>query len=344
MLSAAGKFTSHKHSRQQFSVVIDEKVVDQVLLAFPSFDRDDIVATLVECNGSVDQATEQLLTWTDESGQEETEPTSVWLGPVHEPHVKERRTYDRIMEARFHRHCSPAQFNAEVEKAIIIFKRRAHHVHTYCEQRHKGTSIAHKLHHQRARAESHSIDKHPYTGHGRGEADVDGEIENGRVLLKQRLDFMKLSLQESIGDGNCQFRSLSQELYGTQEHHPLVRNKAVSFMIENSSEYRVFFESDAEWQDYIMSMSKLMTWGDELTLRACADAYGVTIHVITTTVDNWHLHYVSAHYSLPMLLAALNLAHHAVCCTRAFCRSQRRRFIHESSSLCTHRPSTTTLS
>jgi len=29
------------------------------------------------------------------------------------------------------------------------------------------------------------------------------------------------------------------------------------------------------------------TWGDELTLRACADSFQVPIHVVQSTVDNW---------------------------------------------------------
>ena len=33
------------------------------------------------------------------------------------------------------------------------------------------------------------------------------------------------------------------------------------------------------------------TWGDELTLRAAADAFGCVVHVITSTTENWHLVY-----------------------------------------------------
>ena len=38
-----------------------------------------------------------------------------------------------------------------------------------------------------------------------------------------------------------------------------------------------------------MAMSR--TWGDELTLRACADSFQVPIHVVQSTVDNWYLVY-----------------------------------------------------
>ena len=34
-------------------------------------------------------------------------------------------------------------------------------------------------------------------------------------------------------------------------------------------------------------MAMARTWGDELTLRACADSFQVPIHVVQSTVDNW---------------------------------------------------------
>ena len=38
-------------------------------------------------------------------------------------------------------------------------------------------------------------------------------------------------------------------------------------------------------------MAQPRCWGDELTLRAAAEAYGVTVHVVTTEKEHWLLHY-----------------------------------------------------
>ena len=35
-------------------------------------------------------------------------------------------------------------------------------------------------------------------------------------------------------------------------------------------------------------MSRNKTWGDELTIRAVADAYNVNVHVITSENENWY--------------------------------------------------------
>mmetsp|Transcript_60654 Transcript_60654/g.106263 ORF Transcript_60654/g.106263 Transcript_60654/m.106263 type:complete len:86 (-) Transcript_60654:62-319(-) len=38
-------------------------------------------------------------------------------------------------------------------------------------------------------------------------------------------------------------------------------------------------------------MAMLRTWGDELTLRAAVDVFGVVVHCVTTDKENWLLHY-----------------------------------------------------
>jgi hypothetical protein len=54
-------------------------------------------------------------------------------------------------------------------------------------------------------------------------------------------------------------------------------------------------------------------WGDELTLRALCDAFGVNIHVITTAKENWHLRYeptVEANHRRHLFLAYISPIHY----------------------------------
>lgn len=48
---------------------------------------------------------------------------------------------------------------------------------------------------------------------------------------------------------------------------------------------------DGGWSGYLKAMKQGKAWGDELTLQAAADAYGVVIHVVTTNTLNWMLEY-----------------------------------------------------
>ena len=70
----------------------------------------------------------------------------------------------------------------------------------------------------------------------------------------------------------------------------LVRERAVSYMIERKAEFSCFFPGRA-FDRYLTKMARSREWGDELTLRAICNALGVAIHVITSTSENWYLKY-----------------------------------------------------
>ena len=70
-------------------------------------------------------------------------------------------------------------------------------------------------------------------------------------------------------DGNCQFRALSYQLYGTQEHHAFVRARCCDEMQRASDDYAVFFEpGTGDFEAFVRRMRRERTWGDELTLRS----------------------------------------------------------------------------
>ena len=117
------------------------------------------------------------------------------------------------------------------------------------------------------------------------------ELQGSKQLLEQRLNFLGLCSVNITGDGNCQFRALSHELFGTQVHHMYLRSIAVAWMHSHSSSFSPYIGSETDWTTYMRGMARTKTWADELTLRALCDALGVTIHIITSTKDNWHLLY-----------------------------------------------------
>jgi hypothetical protein len=82
------------------------------------------------------------------------------------------------------------------------------------------------------------------------------------------------------------------ELFQTQELHAVVRAVVTSHMGKHSDDYAPFLDGQ-DWESYLSGMCTLMTWGDELTLRAAADVYTCKINIITSDDDNWHLVYVA---------------------------------------------------
>ena len=86
-------------------------------------------------------------------------------------------------------------------------------------------------------------------------------------------------------DGNCQFRALSQQLYGSEDYHGSVRRDAVNHMRREADFFGAMFEA-ADFEAYLLDMKRSKTWGDELTLRAVADALGCAVHLVMSPNPN----------------------------------------------------------
>ena len=109
--------------------------------------------------------------------------------------------------------------------------------------------------------------------------------------LASRLAKLGLASHEMRGDGNCQFRGLAFNLFGSQEHHAVVRKACVAHIQTHADFFSVFFDGDQEFERYLSNMSRDRHWGDELTLRAAVEAYSCIAHVISSEAQNWYLVY-----------------------------------------------------
>ena len=114
---------------------------------------------------------------------------------------------------------------------------------------------------------------------------------SGATGLDLRLHSLGLTQALMEGDGACQFRSLADQILGSQTHHGLVRAAVVRHIRAHADFFGLFFDSPHELQKYIQNMACPRTWGDELTLRAAVEVYQCVAHVITSEAANWYLVY-----------------------------------------------------
>ncbi|KAF9674900.1 hypothetical protein SADUNF_Sadunf10G0175300 [Salix dunnii] len=114
----------------------------------------------------------------------------------------------------------------------------------------------------------------------------DAQTSNHQRLL-DRLKVYDLVENKVQGDGNCQFRSLSDQLYRSPEHHKLVREQVIDQLKSQPQMYEGYVPM--AYDDYLKKMSKGGEWGDHVTLQAAADSYGVKIFVITSFKDTCYL-------------------------------------------------------
>lgn len=113
------------------------------------------------------------------------------------------------------------------------------------------------------------------------------EATSDHQRLLDRLQLFDLVEHKVPGDGNCQFRALSDQFYRTPEHHKFVRQQVVSQLKEHAELYEGYVPM--EYDEYLQRMSKSGEWGDHVTLQAAADKYGVKILVITSFKDTCYI-------------------------------------------------------
>lgn len=110
-------------------------------------------------------------------------------------------------------------------------------------------------------------------------------LDHQRLL--DRLQLYQLVEQKVQGDGNCQFRALSDQFYRTLEHHNFVREQVINQLKSCPEIYESYVPM--AYGDYLEKMSKNGEWGDHVTLQAAADSYGVKIFVITSFKDTCYI-------------------------------------------------------
>ncbi|KAG6410110.1 hypothetical protein SASPL_128159 [Salvia splendens] len=120
-----------------------------------------------------------------------------------------------------------------------------------------------------------------------GEIPSADEVSSDHERLRNRLQVYDLVELKILGDGNCQFRSLSDQIYRTQEHHNFVRDQIVNQLKSQPDLYANYVPM--AYGDYLKKMSKNEEWGDHVTLQAAADCYGVRIIVVTSYKDTCYI-------------------------------------------------------
>ncbi|KAK4761753.1 hypothetical protein SAY87_029637 [Trapa incisa] len=114
----------------------------------------------------------------------------------------------------------------------------------------------------------------------------DEEMSDHQRLLN-RLEIYDLIENRIQGDGNCQFRAISDQLYRSPEYHRFVRQQVIQQLKSHPEIYSGYVPM--AYAEYLNKMSKGGEWGDHVTLQAAADTYGIKIFVITSFKDTCYI-------------------------------------------------------
>ena len=114
------------------------------------------------------------------------------------------------------------------------------------------------------------------------------DLSNADYLtLTERLGLFGMKERIMEGDGNCQFRALSDQMYHDQSRHADVRKYVIAQLRSCAELYSPYVPED--YEEYVARMARPGTWGDHITLQAAADAFGMKICVLTSYDESYFL-------------------------------------------------------
>ncbi len=95
--------------------------------------------------------------------------------------------------------------------------------------------------------------------------------------LVKSLSEHRLRMIETKPDGNCLFRSISYQLYGTEEHHMEIRELCMKHIEVEKAFFQDFVVENFE--DYVKKKSQNGEWGDDVEIQSISEIYGRPIEI-----------------------------------------------------------------
>ena len=97
--------------------------------------------------------------------------------------------------------------------------------------------------------------------------------------FKKHLHELGYFIREVGGDGNCLFRSVSEQMEGNEKNYKEYREKCVNYIKENKDTFAPFIVDDESIDEYIERMSKNKEWGGNLEIFALSKALEVNFYI-----------------------------------------------------------------
>ncbi|KAL0400043.1 UNVERIFIED_CONTAM: OVARIAN TUMOR DOMAIN-containing deubiquitinating enzyme 11 [Sesamum radiatum] len=131
------------------------------------------------------------------------------------------------------------------------------------------------------------LDSIPHTPRVIGNIPDPNDATLDHERLAERLTTYGLAELQMEGDGNCQFRALSDQLFQSPDYHKYVRKEVVKQL----KRHRRLYESyvPMKYKHYLKKMKRLGEWGDHVTLQAAADRFEAKICLVTSFRDTCYI-------------------------------------------------------
>ena len=84
------------------------------------------------------------------------------------------------------------------------------------------------------------------------------------------------------GDGNCLFRAVSDQVYGTDKHYDIIRQKCMDYLEVQKRFFKLFVDGD--FDEYIKQKRMDAIWGDDIEIEALSEIYNRPIEIYSGSI------------------------------------------------------------
>ena len=152
---------------------------------------------------------------------------------------------------------------------------------------------------------------------------IDGRSCNSALLLTNRLRELDLAPFDCGGNGDCFFRSVSHQIFGSAVNHLAVRLAGVEYLRNHPEEF-IQFLAGQSWSDYLNDVCREGTWCDALIVQAVANAYNLRINIVESALGFCEETVVDSRYTWDEMRSSIVIGHideHHYVSTIPFCYS-----------------------
>lgn len=113
---------------------------------------------------------------------------------------------------------------------------------------------------------------------------------NNIKSLSEQLSKIGLKIRDVVGDGNCLFRALADQLDGDDSAHKRHRQDVVSYIKEHRSDFEPFIEDDVPFDQHVGNLAEDGTYAGNDAIVAFARLHKLTVIIHQFNSPAWEIH------------------------------------------------------
>lgn len=99
----------------------------------------------------------------------------------------------------------------------------------------------------------------------------------GPLQLPRPPDSAQFIVRLQAMDGNCLFRSISDQIYGTPEHHALLRERCAEYLACERGYFEQFVTES--YDEFLTRIQREGTWGDDVEIEALSEIFDCRVEI-----------------------------------------------------------------